>query len=737
MRRWVDLVIPFLILLGALVLRFQDPQVIVELRNRVFDVYQRLEPRPYVPQPVRILDIDEDSMRSLGQWPWPRDLMARIVNRLTQAGAAAIALDILQQEPDRTGPESLLKQWQSRPDFTVLRDAVAKLPDPDTEYATALAAGPTVLSFALNATPSGRPPLCKVNFSYLGTAGDDPSAYLFQLPGVTAALPAFEQAAAGNGATNTQPDADGIIRRVPLAVANQGQHCGSLVAEALRVAQGAGNYLIKLSGANNEENFGAKTGIAAIKIGGIVVPVDAKGEILLYDSNTRPERFTSVAKFLAPDFDLSIFANQIVLIGSTVEGLRDFKSSPLNPSMAGVEINAQILEQILGGQYLLRPDFAKGLELLSLLVFGLALTLLLRPLGALWSAALTVVAIACAIGASWYAFRHYGMLFDPVYPSLSAVAIYTSGSLLGYLRTERQHRHVRQTFGMYLAPTLVEEMVRSGEPVKLGGELRELSVMFSDIRDFTKIAEKLDPQELTYLINSILTPLTAAIHDDRGTIDKYIGDCIMAFWNAPLHDAEHARHSMHAALAMRRALAQVNAKLGEEAKAAGKSFAPVGIGIGINSGPCSIGNMGSAQRVAYSALGDTVNLASRLESLTRSYGVHIIVGQDTAAQAPDMALIEIDRVQVKGRAQPLAIYTLLAAARDAAFEKLAEAQARFLAAYRTKDWATAGRELAACRDLAPELGELHDLFERRIADCLRLSPPAEWDGVFVALSKAG
>jgi adenylate cyclase len=737
MRRWLDLIIPLLVLLGALALRYQDVSVIVELRNRVFDVYQRLEPRPFLQQPVRILDIDEDSLRSLGQWPWPRDLMARIVKRLADDGAAAIALDMLQQEPDRTGPDSLLKQWQGRPDIAALREAVAKLPDPDAEYAAALAGSPSVLSFALNAKPGGRPPVCKVNFSYLGTATDDPSAYLFQAPGITTALPAFQQAAAGNGATNTQPDADGIIRRVPLAVAYQGQHCGSLAAEALRVAQGAGNYLIKLSGANNEENFGRKTGIAAMKIGQIVIPVDARGELLLYDSNTRPERFISVARFLAPGFDPNQVAGQIVLIGSTAEGLRDYKSSPLDPSMAGVEINAQILEQILGSQYLQRPDFASGLEILALLVFGLALCLLLRPLGALWSAVLTLIAIAGAIGASWYAFRHYGMLFDPVYPSLAGVAIYISGSLLGYLRTEREHRHVRQTFGMYMAPELVEDLVRSGEPVKLGGELRELSVMFSDIRDFTKIAEKLDPQALTHLINSILTPLTAAIQNDRGVIDKYIGDCIMAFWNAPLDDAEHARHGMHAALAMRGALDRVNAKLGEEASAAGRSFTAVGIGIGINTGPCSVGNMGSEQRMAYSALGDTVNLASRLESLTRSYGVNIIVGEDTAAQAPEMALLEIDRVQVKGRSQPLAIYTLLGAARDGAFEKLAAAHGRFLAAYRGKDWAGAEGEIAPCREQAPALGELYDLYARRIADYRRQPPPAEWDGVFVAASKTG
>jgi adenylate cyclase len=737
MRRWFDLIIPFLVLLGALALRVQDGPVIVELRNRVFDVYQRLEPRPFLQQPVRILDIDEDSLRSIGQWPWPRDVMARIVKRLTDAGAAAIVLDILQQEPDRTGPQSLLKQWQARPDFAALRDAVAKLPDPDAEYAAALGGGPTVLAFSLNPTPGGRTPLCKVNFSFLGAGDDDPNRYLFEVQGATSALQIFEQAAAGNGSVNAPPDADGIIRHVPLAVVYKGQRCGSLVAEALRVAQGAGNYLIKLSGANNEENFGKKTGIAAIRIGQFIVPADSTGEILLYDSNSRPERFISVAKFLAPDFDPSLLAGQIVLIGSTAEGLRDYKSTPLDPSMAGVEIHAQLLEQILGSQYLQRPDFAFGAELLFLLVFGLALILLLRPLGAFWSAVLTLVAIAAAIGGSWYAFRHYGMLFDPVYPSLAALAIYLSGSLLGYLRTERERRHVRQTFSMYLAPSVVEELTREQEPVKLGGELRELTVMFSDIRDFTKIAEKLDPQELTHLINSILTPLTAAIHDDRGTIDKYIGDCIMAFWNAPVHDSEHARHALHAALAMRQALARVNSQLENEAKAAGKNHVAVGIGIGINTGPCSIGNMGSAQRMAYSALGDTVNLASRLESLTRSYGVHIIVGQDAAAQAAGMALLEIDRVQVKGRAQPLVIYTLLGAARDAAFERLAEAQARFLAAYRSKDWAGASRELAACRDLAPELGELYDLFERRIADYMREPPPPEWDGVFVATSKTG
>jgi adenylate cyclase len=261
--------------------------------------------------------------------------------------------------------------------------------------------------------------------------------------------------------------------------------------------------------------------------------------------------------------------------------------------------------------------------------------------------------------------------------------------------------------------------------------------MFSDIRDFTKIAEKLDPAALTHLINSILTPLTAAIYAQNGTVDKYIGDCIMAFWNAPLADTEHRRHSLLAALGMREALITANRRLGEDAAKAGRSFSPVGVGIGINSGPCSVGNMGSDQRFAYSALGDTVNLASRLESLTRAYGVEIIVGEDAAEGIEDMALLEIDRVRVKGRSTPLTIYTLLAATRDAGFEELAAAQARFLAAYRRQAWAEAKTAAADCLLTAPALGPLYALFAARIAH-YEVEPAApDWDGVYTATSKTG
>jgi adenylate cyclase len=737
MRRYFDILIPILVLIAALTLRMQDGFVVIEMRNRVFDAYQHLRPRPYLQQPVRILDIDDESLRRVGQWPWPRDILARVLDRLTASGVAAIAIDILQSEPDRTGPRSLLEQWKARPDAAALGTLLAKLPDPDAEYAAALARSPSVIVFSLSQMAGGQEPDCKVGFSSAGAEGDDARDYLLRTQGVTSALLEFEKSASGNGSVNAPADPDGIIRRVPLAVVYQDQICASLVAEALRVAEGAKSYIFKLAGANGEESWGARTGTTALRIGHEVVPVDSHGQMLLYDSGYQSDRFLPAWKTLEPVFDPTSVAGQVVFIGSTAEGLRDFKPTPLNPVSAGVEIHAQLLEQILGGQFLSRPDFADGAEIIFLLVFGLILIALLHRLGAFWSAVLTVATIAAAFALCWFAFANYGMLYDPVYPSLSAVAIYISGSLLGYLRTERERRHVRQTFSMYLAPAVVEELTRRQAPVKLGGELRNLTVMFSDIRDFTKIAEKLDPQALTHLINSILTPLTAAIQDRRGTIDKYIGDCIMAFWNAPLDDPDQTHHALQSALAMREALAKVNRQLAEEAQKAGKTPIAVGVGIGLNSGPCSVGNMGSVQRVAYSALGDTVNLASRLESLTRAYGVDIIVGEETAAGARDMALLEIDRVRVKGRAQPLTIYTLQSETRGPDFERLAATQDRFLAAYRAQDWTAASGELAACREMAPDLGLLYELFANRIADYLQEPPPPEWDGVFTAASKTG
>ena len=747
-KRWLDVLIPALLLIAALALRLDEGRAIEQIRNLVFDNYQRLAPRPYVPQPVHIVDIDEESLKRLGQWPWPRSQVARLVDRLTQAGAAAIALDILFAEPDRTAPANLLWIWRDQPEIETIRTELTRLPDPDAQLAASVAQSNVATAFVLlnqpaaEASPDGkgtsRVPAVKPGFA---TAGDDPVQFVPNFAGAVSPLPALEAAARGNGAVNAAPDADGVIRRVPLLQALGSQLYPTLAGEALRIAQGATTYVIKSSGASGEQSFGMATGVNHVKVGAAIVPTDPSGHVILYDSGTVPERFVPAWKVLEPSFDPNTVAGQIILVGTTVEGLKDLRTTPLNPVMSGVEVHAQVIEQMLGGQYLQRPDWATGAELLYLVLFGALLILALQRVGPLWSAGIAVAAIIAAFSTSWLAFARSGWLLDPLFPGIVALLVYISGTLIGYLRTEHEKRYVRGAFGRYLSPILVEQLTRNPERLKLGGEMRELTLMFCDIRGFTQIAERLEPQALTRLINGFLTPMTSVIQQAGGTIDKYIGDCIMAFWNAPLDDPKHAANALRAALAMRAELERLNQGWREEAARENRDPVTIAIGIGVNTGRCCVGNMGSEQRFDYSVLGDAVNIASRLEGLSRAYGVDLVIGEGAAAQAPEMALLEIDQVRVKGRTTPLRIFTALGdkEVRDAAwFQTLAGQHATLIAAYRGQLWPEATRALATCRAAADSrLGAFYDLYERRISDYAAAPPPAGWDGVFIAATKSG
>ncbi len=737
MKRWLDVIFPALLLLGALALRLDEGPVIEQVRHLVFDAYQNLRPRPFTAQPVRIVDIDEDSLKRLGQWPWPRSHMARLVDRLHGLGVAVIALDVLFAEPDRMAPANLLALWRDRPEMAGLSERIAQLPDPDGEFAASLARANAVTTFVLSDRSNETVPALKSGFA---SAGDDPTMFAARFAGAIVSLPPLEQAAAGNGFVNTAPDRDGIIRRVPLLMALNGQLYPSLAAEALRLAQGAPSYTVKASGASGEWSFGASTGITRVRIGAAIVPTDAGGNILLYDSGPRAERYISAWRVLEPDFDPAALAGQIVLIGTSVEGLKDVRSTPLDPVMPGVEIHAQVLEQILSGDFLTRPDWADGAEILFLAVFGTTLILALRKAGALWAALIAAAALAAAVAGSWFAFARAAFLFDPLFPALTVVLIYTLGTLFSYLRTEGERRYVRSAFGRYLSPVLVEELTRDPGRLKLGGEMRELTLMFCDIRDFTHIAERLTPEELTRLINGFLTPMTTIIQNEGGTIDKYIGDCIMAFWNAPLAVPEHARRAVRAALAMRTELDRLNRVWAEAAHKAGREPLPVRVGIGLNTGVACVGNMGSDQRFDYSVLGDAVNLASRLEGLSRAYGVDIVLGEDTAAEVADMALLEMDLVRVKGRAAPLSVFAVLgdAAVRAAPwFAELAGLHGDLIAAYRGQDWRKASAALAAARRHEGGPAGVYELYEQRIAAYVASPPPPDWDGVFVARTKTG
>ncbi|MFI4988379.1 MAG: CHASE2 domain-containing protein [Alphaproteobacteria bacterium] len=732
----LHLLVPLAILLAALIGWASDPLPLDQLRLFVFDDYLRLKPREYEPVPVRIVDIDDDSLTRLGQWPWPRTLIAKLVDKLTELGAAVIAFDIVFAEPDRTSPAHTLEDLQGldRDDPLVAR--IDALPDHDEVLGEAIKRSRVVTGFVLTHRHGALLPREKASFA---TAGDDPRPWVPDFFGAVVNVGAIEMAAAGNGSFNDILGVDGITRRVPLVLALDNWLYPSIALETLRVAQGAHTYIIKSTGASGVKSFGEHAGINSVKVGDLVVPTDARGAVWLHYTPRVPERFVPAWKVLDETADKELIKDNIVFIGTTAQGLKEFRATPLDADAAGVEIHAQLAEQMLLGDSLERPSWARGAELVYMLAIALALMVLLPKVGSRWTAFLGLAAMGSAFAASWYAYAAHNLLIDPVFPSVVVLLVYISSSAVLFFRTETERRRVRSAFGRYLAPAIVEQLSRHPERLVLGGEMREMTLMFSDIRGFTGIAERLDAHGLTRFINRFLTPMTDAILAARGTVDKYMGDAIMAFWNAPLDDQAHAEHACRAALTMRGELVRLNESWRQEAAAEDRSFAQVRIGIGLNTGNCCVGNLGSDQRFDYSVLGDDVNLASRLEGQSATYGVDIIAGETTAAAANGLAFLELDLVRVKGKANPVHIFALIgdeASGASEAFAALKTDHDAVLETYRGRRWDEASQRIEACRSQAPEmLQAFYTLYEQRIARFRADPPPADWDGVFVALTK--
>jgi adenylate cyclase len=736
----LTLIVPLLVLLAALVWCWTDPGSIIDRQRRsVFDYYQRLAPRTYQDAPVRIVDIDDASLAAVGQWPWPRSAVAALVGRLSASGASAIVFDVVFAEPDRTSPTQILNIWSADGvAVDTMRKSLSAVPDHDALLAKAIRdAGNVVTGFGLSNEPGGRKPLLRTGFASLG---DDPLPFIPDYAGAIDSLPILEAAAAGNGSVSFSSDSDFVLRRVPLVERVGTQLYPTLAAEALRVAEGAHTILIKSTGASGEFGSGNENGIVSIRIGRTIVPTDSEGAVLIHYTPFVPKRVIPAWQVFADNFDPARVRGTIVLIGTSAAGLKDIRPSPINPVMAGVEAHAQALEQMWLGHYLERPDWAQAAEFCFILIVGSLLIAALRTLGAVWSGVLAFSAIAAAFAASWHAYRADLMLFDPVTPSIAAFAVYLSSTIIGYLRTEAEKRHVRSAFGQYLSPALVEELTKDPARLKLGGDLRTMTFLFCDVRGFTRMSEqfKSNPQGLTRLLNRFLTPMTEIILSQRGTIDKYMGDCIMAFWNAPLDDPDHGEHACASALAMLAALQHLNHAFEAEALAAGAVFRPLHVGIGLNTGQCVVGNMGSDQRFDYSAIGDPVNLASRLEGQSKAYDVGIVISESTFATVPDWAAIEIDHVIVKGKEEAIHIYALLgddAMGKSDAFAQFRAVHRQMLEAYRNGQWDVARTALEQCRTMEPRLGGLYDVYAARIGNFVAVPPPPDWDGVFVAESK--
>ncbi|CAN1722292.1 adenylate cyclase [Hyphomicrobium sp. 1Nfss2.1] len=686
-----------LLLLVAVALRIADPDPVARLRLAVFDTYLQLAPRQLdAALPVRIVDIDDASLARVGQWPWPRGKLAEIVERLTAAGARTVTLDLIFAEPDRLSPAEFAKLFADQPELRPLVEKAGELPSSDARFAAALGAAASVLGVAGESSSSAPGPAVGARFA---VAGDDPLQFVPRYTGAVQSLPMLNAAAKGIGAVNWLPERDQVVRRVPLLVAIGGQLYPSLPLEALRIGMGESTVFVRSSGGSSVGAFGQRTGIEHVRVGKIVLPTEADGELWLRFSRPDPRRYISAHTILDGTYEPANIKGRDILIGTSAVGLLDLRATPLDTAVPGVEVHAQALEQMLSGEHLVRPPFALGLELVYLVGVGAALAWLIGRLGATGAAVVGGAAILLVFAGSWLAFKNTGYLLDPVYPSLAILLVYLAVSLAGYVATERERWRVRAAFGHYVAAPLVEELARNHDKLKLGGETREVTVLFADVRGFTNIAEGLSAEALIAFLNRMFTPLSEIILEERGTIDKFMGDAVMAFWNAPLADPVHAANACRAALRMQEELDKLNSLWAAEAAARGEAVHKVELGIGLNTGACCVGNVGSPQRFDYSILGDVVNVASRLEGETKTYGVPIVVGESTARAAPDMALLELGSVAVRGKQRAERIFALVgdeAWARTPAFRQLLEAHQLLLASMNEGDADRVRAAHAAC-----------------------------------------
>lgn len=730
-RSFVDRITGVVLLVCLVMLRIWDPAPVQILRLKAFDFFQQMAPREPGKLVVAIIDVDEESLNEFGQWPWARTKIADLVDNVAKAGAVAIGFDILFPEHDRLSPSSVADAMRDVDE--ALKERLRALPSNDQKLAEAFSRTRVVLGQSAYHREIEQWHTGESQRTALATIGPKPGPFLYSYPGIIRNVPELENAAKGRGLVTIRPEIDGVVRRVPALMKVGSAILPAISIELLRVALGSDTLLAR----SNE------AGVSSVVLPGLAIPTDGKSRIWINFSRHEPARFISAKKVLAGELKPGELQGKLVLVGTSAVGLFDLKATPLDPVMPGVEIHAQLLENILTGSMLTRPNWAIGAELGIAVLASLMMIAIVPLLGALYSLIAGGVLAAIFAAIAIYLYVEKALVIDMTFPLVTSLSAFGLLVFLNYFHEETQRRQIRGAFGQYLSPELVNQLAADPEKLMLGGETKEMTILFSDVRDFTSISEtyKENPQGLTVLINRLLTPLSQAVVDNSGTIDKYMGDNIMAFWNAPLDDEHHARNACASALDMMASLEIINRERTEEAAEEGETARPLAIGIGIGTGECVVGNMGSDLRFDYTVLGDVVNVSSRLEGQSKAYGVIAIIGEKTANDAGgEFALLEIDLVQVKGKQQPEKIFTLVGGKdvlEDEKFRSLSAAQTDFLAAYRAQDWSAALAAIDVCRNHAALFGleRLYEIFAERIEEFKTDPPPKDWQGVFVARGK--
>ena len=680
---------------------------------------------------IVIIDIDESSLTAEGRWPWSRNKIAKLVENLfVDYQISMLGFDIVFAEPDSSSGLPILENlanttFKSSQEFAVGLAGLRETLNYDKIFAESIARYPIVLGIYFNSTDVDAQKI-GVLPEPLMTAEELKSSkdYVLKATGFGSNLKIFTESALGAGHFSQQPDPDGVVRRQPMLINYQGNIYPSLSLEMIRRIMGSGEVqpLFASSG-------GGYDSLEGLVIEGLNIPIDFEGKTLIpFRGGPGNFDYVSATDILNKNADVSLLKNKLVIVGTTAPGLFDMRATPVSETYPGVEIHASLISGLLNQRGLKQPEYILGYEMIVLVIAGFVMTIAGALLSPFHASLFGILLIANIIGLS-----HLGWSNGTVLPVASGilmvVAIFMLNMSYGYFVESRGKKLITGLFGQYVPPELVDEMAEAPNKYTQKAESKELTVLFSDVRDFTSISESLTPGDLSDLMNEYLTPMTKVIHQSRGTIDKYMGDAIMAFWGAPLGDDRHVKNALVAAKEMVLILKDIN-KIFED-----KGWPKIQIGIGIHTGEMSVGNMGSTFRMAYTVLGDNVNLTSRLEALTKQYGVTCMVSEDIVKRDQENYFREIDRVRVKGKENPVSIFELMDEGMDKELlEKELNLNAKALQAYRNLDWSGATqlyRELS----LLTTQPVKYEIFLDRI-EFFKLTPPkADWEGVFDHISK--
>lgn len=691
-----------------------------------------------VDERIVILDIDEKSLKEEGRWPWSRDRLSLLVDKLfDKYGVAVVGFDVVFAEKDESSGLKVLQQiGQNQLKGDAQYQAALAQIRPQLEYDN-LFAGKirdrnVVLGYYLTSQKGG-------NISGALPEPVFPAGMFKGRPigftvwnGYGANLPELQAAAASAGHFNPLVDADGVVRRVPMIAEYDGNYYESLSLAMVRTLLGQPELLPGFAEGRTSGYGGLEWLELDSAAGRLKIPVDDEvATFVPYRGKQGSFPYISVADVLHDRVEIDRLKNRIVLVGTTAPGLLDMRATPVAEVYPGVEVHANMVAGILDQNLKEHPAYMIGAETVWLLLIGIALSFLLPQMAPVKAILLSVFVFAVTQGMS-LAVWHYGNLLFPVASSLVMIAlIFALDMSYGYFVESRTKRQITGLFGKYVPGELVEEMIKNPEQVvSMEGDSREMTILFSDVRGFTTISEGLDPKELALLMNEFLTPLSRVVYKHHGKVDKYMGDCIMAFWGAPLPDPGHAKHAILAGIEMQATLKSLQPYFKE------RGWPEIRIGVGINTGRVSVGNMGSEVRVAYTVMGDAVNLASRLEGITKQYGVGVVVGENTRNAVTDFVYRELDHVRVKGKDKPVAIYEpvglLSEVGKDLQDEVRLFHEVRRL--YRRQDWDQAELQLMNLQRMSPETA-LYGIYAERIAYFRKNPPAADWDGVFVFQTK--